>query len=372
MTGMLAAGVPAEVIAVLTEAGWTAGRRVTDATTKAIQQITAVAGRDGAELEPFAAAVQVLDEFGGLYVAQDGPGRDLRRRPFALDPTLAAATAETLADFARVLGVRLFPLGVEGDQESVLAIDEYGRVFGLDHAGEWYLGATIGEALTTLVTGTEPPRVHDDGTWPGMPPPPEPPAWPDKPPVARTPQEAYLYIELHPCACGESRFEVRHSDVVETSGGLESVVAVTCTGCGAEREFRFSLPEEPLVVRPGEVRFGGDEPSQLIDPGEWLAVADREAGSVAADVVSADVGPADVAAWEPDQRRSARRALATAVAAVDEVVKFVPPEGDAVPESAFVSTDGRAVYRTDPDRFRVARLVATRDRYQQLLTDIGE
>lgn len=362
MADTLAAGVPAEVTAVLTGAGWTPGRRVVAATTRVLQQISELAGRDGARLEPFAAAVRVLDEFGGLYVAQDGPGRDLRRRPFALDPTLAAATAETLVDFGRVLGTRLFPLGAEGDQDTVLAIDEYGRVFALDHTGEWYLGENIAAALTTLVTGVQPPRVRDDGSWPGMQPPPEPPAWPDQPPVARTPQEAYLYIEWRACACGERRFELVRSDIVEAVGGLESVITVRCGGCDAEREFRFTLPAAPLVVSPGEVRFGGDEPSQLLDPGEWLAVADAESDAV----------PADLTALRPDQRRGLRRPLATAAAALDEVLKFVPADGDGVPESAFVSTDGRTAYRDGPGRFQVARLTAARDRYRQLLADIGE
>lgn len=360
MVDTLAAGVPAEVTAVLTEAGWTPGRRVVAATTQAIRLVTDLTGRDGAQLEPFGIAVRVLDEFGGLYVSQDGPGRDLRRRPFALDPTLAAATAETLVDFGRVLGARLFPLGVEGDQETVLALDEYGRVFALDHAGEWFLGETIGEALTTLVTGVQPERVRDDGSWPGRRPPPEPQQWPDQAPLARTPQEAYLYIERQACACGERRYELVVSDVVEAVGGLESVVTVRCAGCDAEREFRFALPAEPAVTSPGEVRFGGDEPSQLLGPQEWLAVADDAVVDV----------PEDFATLRPEQRGALRRPLATAVAAVGEVLKFVPAGGDAVPEAAFGSADGQAAYRADPGRFQVASLTALRDRYRRLLAAV--
>jgi hypothetical protein len=33
-----------------------------------------------------------LTEFGGLHVVQDGPGRDLRRRPLAIDATLVTGT----------------------------------------------------------------------------------------------------------------------------------------------------------------------------------------------------------------------------------------------------------------------------------------
>ena len=156
---------PADVADVLREAGWSEGRRTDEQTAQAVQLVCDQVGRHGARLEAFDAATEALTEFGGLYIIQDGPGQDLRRRPFALDPTQVAATAETLADFGRLLHTRLFPLGMEGDHDSILAIDESGRVFALDHAGEWHLGDSIDAALTTLVTGAQPPRIDDHGNW---------------------------------------------------------------------------------------------------------------------------------------------------------------------------------------------------------------
>jgi hypothetical protein len=147
---------PAEVADVLRAHGWHEGRRVAEQTAEAIRLV----GH-----EPFPAAVEALEEFGGVYVTQDGPGRELRRRPFAVDPTLAPPCAETLADLGRVLGVRLYPLGVEGDGDALLAIDERHRVFALDHAGEWFLGETPADAITALVSGVQPNRIRDDGTW---------------------------------------------------------------------------------------------------------------------------------------------------------------------------------------------------------------
>ena len=67
-------------------------------------------------------------------------------------------------DFATVLGARLFPLGTEGD-DTLLAIDEHGRVFALDQTGEWFLGASLDEALTNLLLGRAVPKVGPDGTW---------------------------------------------------------------------------------------------------------------------------------------------------------------------------------------------------------------
>jgi hypothetical protein len=157
---------PAAVAEVLRTHGWHDGRRVDeDRTAAALRLVGEQVGSHGHRHEPFPAAVEALAEFGGLYVTQDGPGQQLRRRPFAIDPTMAAGSAETLADLAGVIGAVLYPLGVEGDHDALLAVDERGRVFALDHAGEWFLGETIAAALTTLVTGTQPRRLHDDGTY---------------------------------------------------------------------------------------------------------------------------------------------------------------------------------------------------------------
>ncbi len=161
----MTAKFPPDVAAVLLEAGWSEGRRAESQTSYAVERVGRWVGRDDTRLEAFPAAIDALAEFGGLFVIQDGPGRDVRRRPFALDPTLVAASGEAVADLARLLGIRLFPLGMEGDNDAILAIDEAGRVFALDHVGEWFLGATVDAALTTLVTGSLPPRLDDEGRW---------------------------------------------------------------------------------------------------------------------------------------------------------------------------------------------------------------
>lgn len=174
-------------------------------------------------------------------------------------------------------------------------------------------------------------------------------------PLARTNAEAHLYMDLHPCRCGEATFE-RRSAVVEADGDLASRYSGACPRCGEQREFLFRLPAEILLAEPVEVRFGGDEPSELIDPGEWLRIADAYASQ----------GPADVHDAPAADRARAAQDTATAVAAVDEVLKFVPAGADAVPEAAFRSELGRAVYAKEPGRFRAARLAAVRDAYRQL------
>ena len=150
----------AEVVAVLTEAGWSPGRHAGAQATEAIDYV-----RQHPHSVSSPVAEEALREFAGLFVVQDGSGVDVRRKSFLLDPTQVAATASTLADFGAVLGRALFPIGMEGDSDSILAIAEDGHVFAFDHAGEWHLGDTIDAALDTLITGTLPPRVDSMGRW---------------------------------------------------------------------------------------------------------------------------------------------------------------------------------------------------------------
>jgi hypothetical protein len=159
----------AEVAAVLTAAGWFPGRHLDAGVLTAVyQEVARQEGRYGARLTDLpAAAGRALAEFGGLTVAPPATGRDLNPRPFALDPTMAAHSVDTLIDAGRAIGTSLYPLGVEGLDDAVLAINVLGQVFAIDATGEWFLGETIEAALDTLVTGVRPARVGDDGRWPG-------------------------------------------------------------------------------------------------------------------------------------------------------------------------------------------------------------
>ena len=176
-------------------------------------------------------------------------------------------------------------------------------------------------------------------------------------PLARTNAEAHLYMDLHPCACGEIRFPRASSVLTTPDGELASRYVGSCAQDGAAREFQFRLPERVLSPpRAGAVRYGGPEPSELIDPGEWLGVADACARSV----------PADTAALGADDRATAKSMLTHAAAALDEVLKFIPAGADRGPEVAFVSEPGRAAFAREPGRFRRPRLEAVRDTYRSI------
>jgi hypothetical protein len=67
--------------------------------------------------------------------------------------------ARTLGDLGRALDTEVSPLGAETDHHTLLAIDTEGRVYALDHTGDWYLGPDIDHALAALVSGLEPVRL---------------------------------------------------------------------------------------------------------------------------------------------------------------------------------------------------------------------
>ncbi|MCK1823875.1 SUKH-3 domain-containing protein, partial [Streptomyces sp. XM83C] len=123
---------PVPVDAALRKAGWQPGRwdiKQAETWADTLRDHTTPAGH---RHTVFPAAVEAWAEFGGLHMAR------------------------TLNDLGRALDTDISPLGTETDTEALLAIDTEGRIYALDHTGDWYLGPDIDHALTTLVTGLEP------------------------------------------------------------------------------------------------------------------------------------------------------------------------------------------------------------------------
>jgi hypothetical protein len=177
---------------------------------------------------------------------------------------------------------------------------------------------------------------------------PEPGA--DAPLPARTRDEAQLYLDLHPCEeCGRVKLPWKVGTVF-VAGVVARAYAGTCPGCGRERRFVFEAVDPASVPPAGVVNFGGPQPSRLIDAGEWLWVADLTASRVPTD------NPA-----------GARYALSVAVAAMDEILKFVPPGAERAPAEAFWSERGRQVWAAEPGRFEAERLRIVRDVYAERL-----
>ncbi len=163
-------------------------------------------------------------------------------------------------------------------------------------------------------------------------------------PYARSIAEEHLYMRLHPCVCGSTaKTGIGHATGV-IAQGLTSEHEFVCGGCGAERRFVFRIPG--LAPRYAD-KYGGPDPSQIIDAGEWRIVAlhamdralrlRRQSGGVRKMFHRGDPKP------------EIRQAFEESLAAYQEVRKFIPPGADEVPDSAFFTEAGRRIRAQEPD-----------------------
>ncbi|WP_156726976.1 SUKH-3 domain-containing protein [Streptomyces apocyni] len=150
---------PVQVDAALRGAGWQPGRWDIKRAEYWADTLREYASPVGHRHVVFPAAVEAWAEFGGLRVTPVGPGRHLAPATLHLDPLCGLHMARTLGDLGRALGTEVCPLGEEPDSAALLAIDERGRVYSLDHSGDWYLGPSVDDALGTLLSGTLPTRL---------------------------------------------------------------------------------------------------------------------------------------------------------------------------------------------------------------------
>ncbi|MGW3589402.1 SUKH-3 domain-containing protein [Streptomyces fungicidicus] len=147
------------VDAALRTAGWQPGHwdiKQAEIWADTLRDHTSPAGHRHAV---FPAAVEAWAEFGGLRINPGGPGRQIAPATLHLDPLHGLHMARTLGDLGRALDTEVSPLGAETDTQALLAIDTQGRVYALDHTGDWYLGPHIDHALTSLISGTQPTRL---------------------------------------------------------------------------------------------------------------------------------------------------------------------------------------------------------------------
>ncbi|MFE5890372.1 SUKH-3 domain-containing protein [Streptomyces sp. NPDC002285] len=150
---------PVPVDAALRAAGWQPGRwdiKQAEIWADTLREHASPAGHRHAV---FPAAVEAWAEFGGLHLAPTGPGRQVAPATLHFDPLHGLHMARTLGDLGRALDTEVCPLGAETDTEALLAIDTEGRIYALDHTGDWYLGPDIDQALAGLVAGIEPARL---------------------------------------------------------------------------------------------------------------------------------------------------------------------------------------------------------------------
>ncbi|MGO4462736.1 hypothetical protein AB4039_36445 [Streptomyces sp. M-16] len=174
--------------------------------------------------------------------------------------------------------------------------------------------------------------------------------------IARSAQEAHLYMDLHVCVCGATQFDRQHR-LEDREGLLVSVYEGTCPQCGRTRSYEFTMPDGWPPAPPA---FGGPEPSQIIDPGEFMWVSDRlstESGLRLLNTPRAE-------------HREIRPTAAYGTAALEEVAKFLPEGADRIPEERFTSERGREIYAKDPTRFTRKDITAALELDQRILDGI--
>lgn len=158
--------LPEEVAWVLAEAGWE-DRSPAAAASLARVQLARALAVPGVEHrhEAFPAAFEALCRYPPMTTGRKGPGLVQRIRLVEFGTAAAAHSADMLHELGALIRAPLFPVGAENYGETVLAVDERGRVFAVDQGGDWFVGDTLDEALVTLLTGRGTPRVRADGTW---------------------------------------------------------------------------------------------------------------------------------------------------------------------------------------------------------------
>ncbi|UWZ34609.1 hypothetical protein Drose_25730 [Dactylosporangium roseum] len=162
-------------------------------------------------------------------------------------------------------------------------------------------------------------------------------------PVARSAWECQLFLTLADCpACGGVGLSM-----TEFTAGREILTyTARCATCAQPRTFRFRPSDEPEPVYPA---FGGAGPSQIIDAGQFLDIAERSADLVPAD--PAEFDEAHVAVDPPMTLDDAYEQLTIAVAAVEEALKFVPAGAARIPRSALWAASSLARYDQEPEIF---------------------
>ncbi len=157
--------LPLDVEAALRSVGWDPQTRDEARARRWALMLAGYATPDGRSHTIVPPAVEVFARYGGVEMPAADEGRQVAPAGFRLDPGRVQATVATLAALGATLHSKLTPIGDEGGGTGLLAIDGDGRVFVVDHTGEWFLGDTIEDALTALVLGIQPARIKKDGSW---------------------------------------------------------------------------------------------------------------------------------------------------------------------------------------------------------------
>lgn len=141
-----------EVIGLLQKAGWYEGRNA----------VGAFSLPSDVQYPPD--IIQVLNEFGGLFVHSSGTGISLSRLSINFEPSWADKESSEdgiLWDYATRLGYKLYPLGYIADESLMLCMDLDGKIY---MVGDYlYLvGESFSEGIGNVLLGIEGKQLNEE------------------------------------------------------------------------------------------------------------------------------------------------------------------------------------------------------------------
>jgi hypothetical protein len=139
-----------EVEDVLRSAGWSPERRTTT------DGWTALFENEG--IHAHQAAIDFLQEFGGLNIEIHGSGITRAKEPFELDPSLCESEEGRFTAFGRQIGREIFPIGEIDYGRYLLGIDQNTEVYVVE---TWIANfGPMPTAMENLVLGVKPTPIE--------------------------------------------------------------------------------------------------------------------------------------------------------------------------------------------------------------------
>lgn len=172
--------------------------------------------------------------------------------------------------------------------------------------------------------------------------------------TARSITERQFYLMVLSCRhCGRGPFDLETSEHVDDD--QIDIWYVRCRSCRTGQRLmfdrsKFLIPDEP--VREGSVPQVNptDEPSSLLDVGQWLSLFHA--------IISA--------AAEQSDRKEAQRLGYEAMLCLEETLKFYPPDSDLPSPEAFFTESSEARFKEHPEQFARQRLYQMRRKLPSL------
>ena len=165
-----------------------------------------------------------------------------------------------------------------------------------------------------------------------------------------------MYLMVTPCPnCSDGPWEITAEYAGTETDQPGRMLLARCVHCGAEKKFLFDWtdsPEDRNDDSPNssvELINPADQPSRIIDLGQWLSLFYLLVEKAAA-----------------AGRTDARRVGFQAAQCLDEGLKFYTEDDELPPKSAFFVTSSRQAFAEYPEKFARQRLRDMRSKLPDL------